>query len=219
MKYPTQFELRNLVDEALMGLSAPVTVEKLKRRLKNKLYPGQIRWHVMTAHSFPKNEITVAGLYDQEIDRHHKVLMEIWLIRKEDPIAWTPKRHRQFRNVLTDCILHELQHRRQARARRFKYRYPTDLIDSKKYLSAPDEIDAYAINVASEFYDSYKSYAVPRLGEFAQLVPKKWYRKCPSPTLWTYLKEFDPRDPVVRRLMKKAYKHLNKLIEHEKRNN
>jgi len=219
VKYPTQFEIRDWIDEAFRGLSAPVTVEKLKRRLRNNLFPGQIKWHTMTAHSFPKNEITVAGLYDQENDRHHKILMEIWLIRKQDPIAWTSKRQRQLRNVLTDCIIHELQHRRQARARRFKWRMPTDLIDSKKYLSAPDEIDAYAINVASEFYDSFKSYAIPRLGQFPALVPKKWIKTCPSPTLWTYLNEFEPNDPVVRKLVKKAYKHINNLIEHETRNN
>lgn len=219
MKYPTQSEIRDCIDEALTGLSTPVTVEKIKRRLKNKLLPGHVVWHTMTARSIPKNEITVAGLYDQEQDRHFKILMEIWLIRNQDPMTWTSKKAKQFRNVLTDCIVHELRHRRQARARRFKLRRPVELIIHREYLAHPDEIDAYAINVASEFYDCYKSQAVPNLSMFKSLTPNRWNKSCPSPTLWGYLKEFPHTDPVVRRLMKKAYMHLNKLIvEYEKRN-
>jgi hypothetical protein len=123
----------------------------------------------------------------------------------------------RFTIEMVEAIVHEYQHQHQYRSRRHMLNrgYTSKHKDIKiradqEYLGSPDEIDAYAANIAARFYIMEK---------LNTNEPVK------SLDLLGYHKAFGLSHPVVKRLMKKIVKNLINLREndnaktHRRRNN
>jgi pyrimidine operon attenuation protein/uracil phosphoribosyltransferase len=110
------------------------------------------------------SELNINAFYDPERDERQRPSIELILVTNPndshlilDDDLWN-----LFVNRLADSLAHELIHMCQARSRNFLYvehrRHRTIALDENLvYLSDPDEIDAYAHNIATELREHPKS--------------------------------------------------------------
>ena len=111
-----------------------------------------------------------------------------------------------------DAVIHEFQHQHQSRRRCYKDFWPHSQI-VLQYLSDPDEIDAYAISIAVELCRSLgRERSLRHLSKFKLLSKLRLQHNLVSPNLFAFVRVFDQVDEnVLRRLMKKVFKHLKKI--------
>lgn len=154
-------------------------------------------------------DINLAAYYDSIDDESCKIPIELVLITnsQDSIILVTDELLNIFVTRLADCLIHELVHMKQARDREFietrrEERHRDNLDDEIDYLSHPDEIDAYAYNIADELSENsepLKILATPTAVKIDQ-----------SLNLWVYVNTFGqcPNDPIMKKLLKKVYKRL-----------
>ena len=154
-------------------------------------------------------ELNINAYYDPERDERQKPSIELILVTNPndshlilDADLWN-----LFVNRLADSLAHELIHMQQARARDFLYvehqaRRNIQIDENLVYLSDPDEIDAYAYNIATELREH--SNPLSKLRNPAAVSVND------SINLWAYIQAFskDLKNPVVKKLLKKVYKNL-----------
>lgn len=169
----------------------------------------RFRVNVMHAQAWEvePTELNLNAFYDQDRDDRHKISIELVLVTNPhdkhlilDRMGWN-----LFVNRLADTLAHELIHMRQARARDFleiehHARRNRKLDENLMYLSDPDEIDAYAYNIATEL----KEHGDP----IQKLQNPKAITVVDSINLWAYINAFAQNlsDPSLKRLLKKVYK-------------
>jgi pyrimidine operon attenuation protein/uracil phosphoribosyltransferase len=154
-------------------------------------------------------ELNINAFYDPERDEQQKPSIELILVTNPndshlilDDDLWN-----LFVNRLADSLAHELIHMFQARSRNFLFvehrQHRTIALDENLvYLSDPDEIDAYAYNIATEL----REHPNP----LSKLTNPAAVSVNDSINLWAYIQAFskDIKNPVVKRLLKKVYKNL-----------
>jgi pyrimidine operon attenuation protein/uracil phosphoribosyltransferase len=154
-------------------------------------------------------ELNINAFYDPERDEQQKPSIELILVTNPndshlilDDDLWN-----LFVNRLADSLAHELIHMFQARSRNFLFvehrQHRTIALDENLvYLSDPDEIDAYAYNIATEL----REHPNP----LSKLINPAAVSVNDSINLWAYIQAFskDIKNPVVKRLLKKVYKNL-----------
>lgn len=153
-------------------------------------------------------DINLAAYYDSTEDEFCKISIELVLITntRDKIILVTDELFNIFVTRLADCLIHELVHMKQARARDFietAYDECRDSLgDEVDYLSNPDEIDAYSYNIADELSENsepLKLLAAPTSVSIDE-----------SLNLWVYVNTFGVTDgnPTLKKLLKKVYKRL-----------
>ena len=154
-------------------------------------------------------ELNINAFYDPERDEQQKPSIELILVTNPndshlilDDDLWN-----LFVNRLADSLAHELIHMFQARSRNFLFvehrRHRTIALDENLvYLSDPDEIDAYAYNIATELRE--------HLNPLSKIRNPAAVSVNDSINLWAYIQAFskDLNNPVVKKLLKKVYKLL-----------
>lgn len=153
------------------------------------------------------------GYYDPVNDSEGDCPIELILTHNfpSDNI-WFPTHATQVLVQIFDTVVHELKHQRQYKRRNYEPGFERES-DHKQYLSDPDEIDAYAISIATELCRSLgRARALKYLSNSATLSKFKLAGSYVSPSLSMYKGEFpNPNDPIIRALMKKVYVRLKKL--------
>lgn len=156
------------------------------------------------------NDVGINGYYDADDDEQCKIAIEVVLITNPNSkfILFDQEKYNAFAINLADVLAHELLHMRQYRARDFipidhcpnKY---VDLEEELLYLSNPDEIDAYAYNIADEL--RVHPDPIKKLSNLKEITLQD------SINLWAYLNAFsyDFNSPTIKRLLKKIYKYLS----------
>lgn len=154
--------------------------------------------------------ININAYYDPDLDERKKVAIELVLVTNpnENYLRWEYSDWLFFCNQVADCLAHEMIHMKQFRAREFEdvsVRHASafnEVTDTKSYFSDPDEIEAYAFNIAQEL----KEHGDP----FIKISDVKKISIKDSVNLWAYINTFDndPKHPTIKRLLKKVYKHL-----------
>ena len=154
-----------------------------------------------------QNDINITAYYDQEHDEEGRISIEIVLITNpvDDYLIIDQEGWATFTDRLADSLAHELIHMRQSRDRGFQSFEPRrkhvyNLDEAVRYLADPDEIDAYAHNIAVELQEC--SNPLESLQNVQTLSTKD------SVNLWAYVHAFSPNHPVIKRLLKKIYKLL-----------
>ena len=187
------------------------------------IFIGQ-RFNVDVKHAeaaqVDQNDIELSGYYDGGLDEVGDTAIEIFLVTNpmQDVMIIDDKQFNLIARKIADTLSHEVIHMQQYRARdflevehvEFGYNYvDEDELDEEEenryYLSSPDEINAYAYNIANELLDTH---AMPVVME--KLTKLKEIKIEDSVNLWTYVHAFD-RDsnhPVMKRLIKRVYKSL-----------
>jgi hypothetical protein len=119
-----------------------------------------------------------------------------------------------IRNRLVDVIAHEMLHQTQFRRRDFidgRQGYDTSSHE-KEYMSRPDEIEAYALNIADELVRKADVDGAIKLLKMANKTAqfKDKLGRLLSPELFGYFAifDFDATNPILKRLLKKIYQFI-----------
>lgn len=207
--------------EALMPLGSKivdqrVTVRQVQSMLRQAIksqIPVSVVSRKETKHG--RNWIAVGGEYRSDHDRWYKRCIRILLVYhpEDHHIDINDYRWRSICRNIADTIMHEIIHLRQYRARNFKnilgYQSTAYLARKRReqeYLGHPDEIGAYAFNIACELHDQFGGN-IRRAQTY--LNRNHGFRKKRS-NMYSYLKHFDNDHdhPVIRRLKRKITHYL-----------
>jgi hypothetical protein len=154
-------------------------------------------------------ELNINANYDPDRDQLGKSSIELIIVTNPsdnqfilDKPLWD-----LFVNRLADSLAHELIHMHQSRIRDFitveyKIPYTSHIDENLVYLSDPDEVDAYAYNIAAELREHPNPLEI-FYNPAAVSVND-------SINLWAYMQAFskDIEHPTIKQLLKKVYKHL-----------
>lgn len=180
------------------------------RRLEthlNQRHPIRVRIQENTDILDP-DDFTIGAEYDCELDQANKKHFIVNLIinhPKHVPMEITGDFADRFTLEMVEALVHEYQHQHQYRSRGYMLNrdYTSAHKDRKikeeqEYLGSPDEIDAYAANIAARFY-----------------LAKLLNTSVESLDLKQYYTVFGPFHPVVKRLLKKIVINTNFIKDNE----
>ena len=191
------------------------TPKEIATELENNI--GDItRVEMELSPNVDKGDMNASAAYEQDDDEDGEIPFEITLVfsDKEDRMAVNDPN--PLINRILDMMKHEMIHQKQARARDFEDH--TQGKDNRnmnyEYMSRPDEIEAYAMNIADELVrqtDKASAIALLRMAnKTAQF--KDEMGNFLSPDLFAYMGmwNFDSKHPVIKRLLKKIYQYISK---------
>jgi hypothetical protein len=160
-------------------------------------------------YSLEKNNFFITAYYDPEDDRLNEIPIEIIINHNFNKIDQF--RYDQITDFLIeifDAVIHELKHQSQSKKRNFrnfnvKNRY------YNKYLSDPDELDAYALSITIELCRILNPVRIKKyMSKISVLSRMKIGSNLISPNLKTYIDQFNG-DPILKKLSKKIAKNLD----------
>lgn len=162
------------------------------------------------------NEMWIGGVYYSEFDRKkRKRFIEVQLAfsQKEKYIEFNNYYFAKTARRFADLILHELIHCRQYRARNFKeiYGYQSEALYARdrkeqEYYADPDEMGAYAFNIACSLYDKFGTNS-KKINHYLNNTPRRYKR---ASSWQDFLKAFnwDHDHFLVKRMKKKIIRQL-----------
>ena len=138
-------------------------VRKLSKHLNSTQHPVRIKLIANNTDSLDPGQFSFGGEYDPDLDERDRkqfIIEFITTLGKDTPWLLTQEDVHELSLELTELIVHEYEHQRQYRKRRYRLhnnRYSSDHEDyvlrrEQEYFGDPDEIDAYAMNIAARFY-------------------------------------------------------------------
>jgi len=175
--------------------------------------------NVVRVPDLKEGELTIGAHYDPEKDEEEETAVFIRIVVSEDgpeSFTWSKNSKKYFLNHLKDTLKHELLHMKQYRNRDY---HPGsegyDKSDShKEYMSRPDEIEAYAMNIGDEFIRKVGKEGAVDLLRMAKKTAqfKTKVGQFLSPDLLGYFALFnwDTNNLVIKRLLKKIYLYIQK---------
>lgn len=159
-----------------------------------------------------QSEFYVMAYYDNDADDQGDTSIEIVVhhnFSKDEMFG-----RQQITELLTeiyDATVHEHRHQHQSRSRNYKSYSEHSQTPYSKYLSDPDELDAYALSIAIELLRSVgEQKSKIYMTRISVLSRRRNGFKYASPNLNAYIKCFG-FNFLVRRLAKKIYKYLEIL--------
>ena len=186
-----------------------------------KLLSDHIKWYLpirVTLKRDPTHDkgiVYIGGAYyaQYDVDQVKQIEIAFSYATTSSRIKLSDTRWGRMCRLFADTILHEVIHLRQYRTRRFKdipgYESTAYYARDRKeqeYYGHPDEMGAFAFNIACELYDKFgddfdaaKYYLDSNLAKRAK---KSCYHK--------YMKTFDwnHKHPVIRSIKKKIIRNL-----------
>ena len=173
--------------------------------------------NVVRVPDLKEGELTIGAHYDPEKDEEEETAVFIRIVFSEDgpeSFTWNSDSKKYFLNKLKDALKHELLHMKQYRDRDFHA--GNDGYDDSdmehEYMSRPDEIEAYAMNIGDEFIRKVGKDGAVDLLRMAKKTAqfKNKLGQFLSPDLLAYFALFnwDTNHPVIKRLIKKIYQHI-----------
>ena len=162
-------------------------------------------------------ELSISAHYDPESDEAGDDAIFINILFSEDGPAefeWGKESKKYFLYKLKDTLKHEVLHMTQYRNRNF---HPgSDGSDNRdmnyEYMSRPDELEAYAMNIGDEFIRNVGKDGAIDLLRMAKKTAqfKNKLGQFLSPDLMAYFAmfDFDSNNPVIKKLIKKIYIYI-----------
>lgn len=218
---PTRKEILEILDEIKPSIiNRFYSVDELVQDLG--LFIGR-KFNIDVKHAeasqVDQNDIDFNGFYDGGLDEVGDTAIEIYLITNpmQDVMILDESQFDIIARRIADTISHEVIHMSQYRARDFleveRWEFVSyedeDEYDEEEenrwYLSCPDEINAYAYNIANELLDRHD---LPKVMEKLNNIKEISIED--SINLWAYVNTFykDTNHPVMKRLIKRVYKTI-----------
>lgn len=164
--------------------------------------------------------MNIGAHYDPDADEQGETPIHIDLFfssKDSDEVEWTKQGRKFFLYKLKDVMKHELLHMTQHRVRDFhpgRDGYVDDKGLEYEYMSRPDEIEAYAMNIADELTrhvgkeDAFKLLRMA--SKTAQFKTEIGHYLSPDLLAYFALFNWDASHPVLKRLLKKIYIYLKR---------
>lgn len=189
--------------------SSTIIPNKFVRRLGAFLrqrHPLHIKLYDGSKYGLDYGDFTFGAIYDAAADQQGLPCFEISLVLnypKDQPLRLVGWQRLEFTLTLLESLVHEYEHRSQYRNRRYRPKIvPDTLFEKNNYLSHPDEIEAYASNIAVRLF---------LCGLDLNTITGK---ECLD--LWHYYKTFGKEHQVTIELLSIIRRRLNYLEETEK---
>lgn len=218
MIIPTRKEVLDILEDIKPKIvNQFLSVDELVQDLG--VFIGQ-RFNIDVKHAesgqVDQNDIELNGYYDGGLDEVGDTAIEVYLITNpmQDVIIIDAEQFGIISRKIADTLSHEVIHMSQFRARDFleveRIEYSADTEedeeeDERWYLSSPDEINAYAYNIANELLEKNDlPIVLQKLNKLKDISIED------SLNLWAYVNAFEKNTnhPVLKRLIKKVYKSL-----------
>jgi hypothetical protein len=209
----TLYSILNKARKHVVGRKLPVEDlhKVLSKHIKQHL-PIAVRMQRESAQE--SGMVYIGGCYYSEKDQKGKdrqieVLFSYFTF--DEFLKITQWRWKRMCELFADTVLHEVIHMRQYRTRNFKYipgyestAHLAKTRRSQNYYGHPDEIGAYAFNIACEMYEKF--------GDSKRQIQKYMdgpnSKRCKRTTYLRYLRTFEPNHPVIKKLKKKVLYYL-----------
>ena len=173
---------------------------------------------VVRTPDLKEGELSISAHYEPDFDEEGDIAIFIKILFSEEGPAsftWSKNSKKYFLNKLKDALKHEVLHMKQHRDRNFHPGadgYISDKGTELEYMSRPDEIEAYAMNIGDEFIRKVGKDGAVDLLRMAKKTAqfKNKVGQFLSPDLLAYFALFnwDPNHSVIKRLLKKIYQHI-----------
>lgn len=196
------------------SLSGPTTFKQVINQTRKtfKRYDLDLAIRTKKERDLDVDKFYVMAYYDSQDDLDGLTPIEVIVHHNLDGTEFFGKH--QIVNFLIeifDAVVHEYRHQQQSlRRRHIDYeahtRHPYDV-----YLSSYDELDAYAVSIAIEMLRHMSKDRAQRYMSRITVMSKM--RKGPYfaiPMLSAYIGQFG-FSPIIKKLAKKVYKHLNSI--------
>lgn len=202
----------------LVGKQSIKTISGMVKDIVSDSLGDDIEVSVETSLNVDSGEMGINAYYDPDADQDNDVAIEIVLIFNpgDRAINWDKQGVDNFVNELSDALKHELLHANQYRNRDFvdgRGGYDRRS-DEYEYMSRPDEIEAYALNIADELVRKVDRDGAIELLRMAKKTAqfKDEMGKYLSPNLMAYFALFnwDTNNKVIKRLLKKIYQYISR---------
>lgn len=216
---PTRKEVLEIFDELKpIVVNNFFTVEDLVNAIG--VFIGE-RFHIHVKHAesaqVDQNSIQFNGFYDGGLDEAGDIPIEIYMITNpiQDVILIDNEQFDLIGRELADTLAHEVIHMKQSRSRDFlevgiivDKEPESEEEENRYYLSSPDEINAYAYNIANELLERNSLPMVMKKLNNLRAISMQ-----DSMNLWAYVQTFnkDATHPVLKKLIKKVYISLINL--------
>ena len=134
-------------------------VRQLGKHL-NKHHSIKVDFHRADDTVLSPSDFTIGAEYDPNLDEDRRKQFKLTLIinqPKQSPWLITGKIADDLTLELVEALVHEYRHQHQYRSRRYMMnrgyvsKHSADTTNDQEYLGMPDEIDAYAANIAARF--------------------------------------------------------------------
>lgn len=202
-------EYENISKWATTLVGKQITPHSLVKRLGihlNKHHPVTVSFFRVNDTVLSPGDFTIGAEYDPNLDEEKRKQFRISLIinhPKQSPWHITTEIVDRLVIDLVEALVHEYRHQHQYRSRKYimnkiyvSKHSNVNVKEDQEYLGMPDEVDAYAANIAARFFIlEYKLNTIE------------------SMDLEQYLGTFGHAHPVVRKLLKKVAKNLSYLRE------
>jgi hypothetical protein len=158
----------------------------------------------------------VMAYYDADEDFNQEIPIEVFVHHNFSDLDRF-QRHQitDFLIQIFDAVVHELRHQQQSRRRNYQTFGSLELGHYRRYLSDPDELDAYALSIAVELLRSMPKRRAQRYLSRPDVLSKmKRGEVFVSPNLRSYYEHFGGTK-LIKRLCKKVYKNLETIDSSE----
>ena len=162
-------------------------VKRLSKHLNKHQHPVRVKLYTGARGALDPDEWTIGAEYDPGLDEQKKKQFIIDFILnhpKTLPMMFTADMADKMAIDLVETLIHEYEHQRQFRHRRYRYHRNPYKIDHKdpdkrsvqEYIGDPDEIDAYAQNIAARQYLIKYKLNITNTNEINSPDLKQYYR-------------------------------------------
>ena len=216
----TSSQLFNIAKLAnlLVGTQSKRKIATIVRDTVASMLDDDIEISIDTSPNVEPSEMVINAYYDPEADEDADSAIEIVLVFNptDKVINWSKSGATTFVNELSDALKHELLHATQYRNRNFiaGNKGYDRRNDEYEYMSRPDEIEAYAMNIADELVRKVDVDGALELLRMAKKTAqfKDEMGKYLSPNLMAYFTMFnwDATHPILKRLLKKIYQYISR---------
>ncbi len=208
-----EMRLKSFRDWLVTGSHSP---EEIRTELENNI--GDIaKVEMSRSPNVEKGDMNANAAYEQDDDEEGEIPFEIELIFSNKEDRMTINNPDPLITRILDMMKHEMIHQSQARKRDFEdHTSGSDTRDTNyEYMSRPDEIEAYAMNIADELVRKAgdKKTALKLLTMAKKTAQfKDEMGNLLSPDLFAYMAmwDFNSKHPVMKRLLKRIYQFINK---------
>ena len=177
--------------------------------------------NVVTSDKVDSGDMNLNASYDpyDDEDGLDPFTIDLVFSEKDDTLEFTVDGINNIKDRIADALEHEMIHMTQYRSRDFirQRTYKTkskepDVKRAREYLGNEDEIEAFAKNIASELVRKADKDGALELLRMANKTAgfKDEMGYLLSPNLLGYMATwgFDTQHPVIKKLLKKVYNHI-----------
>lgn len=184
-------------------------ISKLSSFLNRNGHPVKVK--CVIDRTLDPDDFSIGAEYNSEADElGRKPFLINFIINHNRLIPWTVNKQsaKQFKVDIVETLCHEYIHLGQYRSRKYKYinhvyrgkSKSVELAEEQNYLSHPDEVEAYAWNIAVRYFIQEKRLNTKKRQSF---------------DLKAYHNAFGRQNPVIRDLETLIDQNLNYLREKE----